>query len=471
MKIFIISLYAISIIVVSIIGLRKTKSFSDFFLGGGNVGPWLTAFTYGTAYFSAVLFIGFAGKIGWNFGLSGIWIAIFNALVGVFCVWWLLGPKIKKMSTELNVSTMPEFFEKRYNSKFLKLFSATCIFIFFIPYTAAVFMGLSYLFETNFQIEYWKVLLLMGSFTGLYLSLGGYKSMTMIDLLFGIIMTFGVFILLWTTIESGGGLNQITQNLSSINPKLSSSVGPPGIWPLFCLIFLTSVAPFAMPQLVQKFYAIKDIQSIKIGMFASTTFALIIGGIAYFTGATSRIFLNQSNAQNAFKNGKPIYDALMPELLDKIVPESLSIILLLVILSASMSTLAALVLISSSSITKDIYAGFINKDISDKNLTLLMRITSLFFITLSVILAYKKPDSIVSILGISWGAIGSAFLGAFVWGVLTKKINSTFAILSSVIGLIVCLTLYIIGFSSPEAGTIGMITSLIIPIPYLLKKN
>ena len=472
-KIAVISAYALMIIIVGIMGLKKTKSFSDFFLGGGNVGPWMSAFTYGTAYFSAVLFIGFAGKIGWGFGYSGLWIAVGNALIGVLGVWWILGARIKKMSVDYKVSTMAEYFEKRYDSKFLKIFSAIAVFIFFIPYSAAVFMGLSYLFKSTFGIDYTLALVSMGMFTALYLVLGGYKSMTMIDLFFGMIMAVGVLVLLGSTLSEGGGLANITQTLTKINPKLTDIVGPPGFWPLFSLVFLTSVAPFAMPQLVQKFYAIKDNRSIKVGMIASTFFAFLIGGIGYFTGATTRVFLSPANSPVAFTNdGTPIFDALMPELLSNIIPDALSVIILLLILSASMSTLAALVLISSSSVAKDIYAGFINPKVSDKKLTLLMRIFSAFFVLLSVIFAYYKPSTIVSILGISWGAIGAVFLGPFIWGLFVKRCHKVGAIASSLLGLGVCLYLYFTGMPSPEAGTIGMMVSLVVnPVVSLVIPN
>lgn len=461
-KIVVLTAYALMIIVVGIAGFRKTKSFSDFFLGGGNVGPWMTAFTYGTAYFSAVLFVGFAGKIGWSFGYSGLWIAIGNTLIGVLGVWWILGRRIKKMSIEYGVHTLAEFFDKRYNSPFLKLFSSICIFVFFIPYTAAVFMGLSYLFRSTFGIDYVLALSLMGGFTAIYLVLGGYRSMAIIDVIFGIIMLVGVTILLGSIIETGDGLANITNGIAAINPKLTEIVGPPGWWPLISLVFLTSVAPMAMPQLVQKFYAIKDDRSIRIGMIASTVFALIITGIGYFAGATTRFFLTPESSPMAFENGKPLFDALMPELLTNIVPDALSVIILLLILSASMSTLAALVLISSSTLSKDFYAGFINKGISDKRLTLLMRLSSVVNVLLAVILAYYRPAGIVSILGISWGAIGSAFLGPFIWGLFSKRMTRTGAIASAVLGLGVCLTLYATGTPSPQAGTLGMIVSLVV---------
>jgi len=462
LKTVILAAYALAIILVGIAGLRKTHSFSDYFLGGGKVGAWMTAFTYGTAYFSAVLFIGFAGKVGWGFGLSGLWIALGNTLIGVLAVWWLVGPKVKRMSVEYGVHTIGEFFEKRYNSPFLKLFSSICIFVFFIPYSAAVFIGLSYLFRSTFGIDYTLALVLMGSFTAIYLVMGGYKSITMMDVIFGIIMLVGVGVLMYSIVDAGGGLTNIVSGISAINPKLSAPVGPPGWWPLFSLVFLTSVAPMAMPQLIQKFYAISGERAIRIGMAASTVFALLITGIGYFAGATTRYFLTPDNAPIAFSDGKPVFDALMPELLTRIIPDALSVLMLLLILSASMSTLAALVLISSSAVAKDFYAGFVKRSVSDAGLTRLMRFTSAVIVGLSVILAYYHPASIVSILGISWGAIGAAFLGPFIWGLFSKRTSRIGAIGSSTLGLGVCLILYVTGTDSPQAGTLGMIVSLVL---------
>lgn len=471
-KIIVIALYALVIIIIGIIGLRKTKNSSDFLMGGGNVGPWMSAFSYGTAYFSAVLFIGFAGKIGWDFGYSGLWIALFNALIGVFLVWKVMGWPIKKAASQFGVGTMSELLERRYQSRNFKLLSSIVIFIFLIPYSAAVFMGLSYLFTSTFGIDYGLVLILMGGFTALYVIMGGYKSMAIIDMVFGVIMTIAVVILFFSTIDKGEGLSTITSRLETISDKLVAPIGGPGFWPLFSLVFLTSVAPFAMPQLVQKFYAIKDERSVKIGMYASTFFAVLIGGVAYFLGATTHLFLNPQDTPNAFLDGKPIFDRLMPELLSSVISDSLSVIILLLILSASMSTLASLVLISSSSFAKDFWAGFVKPEISDKSILNLMRWMSGVFIGLAVLLAWVEIDVIVEILGISWGAMGAFFLGPFVWGLFSDKVNKYGAYASSIIGLSLTLVLYFYGisnpeikqwyFSSPGAGTIGMISSLII---------
>jgi SSS family solute:Na+ symporter/sodium/proline symporter len=461
-KLIVIALYAIVILLVGFMGLRRTKSSRDFLLGGGNVGAWMSAFSYGTAYFSAVLFIGFAGKIGWGFGLSGLWIALFNAIVGVYVVWVLLGWRIKQVSVKYDIGTMSEFLEKRYDSSMLKLFSAIVIFIFLIPYSAAVFMGLSYLFEISLGLPYAYVLIGMGIFTATYIVLGGYKSMAIIDTIFGIIMTVSVLLLFYFTLENGDGMDNIVDSLRSIEPRLVSSVGPPGWWPLFALVFLTSVAPFGMPQLVQKFYAIRDRKSVKTGAVASTVFAILIGGVAYFIGSTTRVFINPDNAPQIFVSGKPNFDQLMPELLTNVIPSSLSVVILLLILSASMSTLASLVLISSSSFTRDFWKGFVRKDMPDGQITVMMRVMSAFFVLLAVLFAAVELDVIVEILGISWGALGSFFLGPFVWGLFSDKVTKAGAMISGLGGLAVCLGLYLYGMSSPEAGTIGMMTSLLL---------
>ncbi len=466
-----VSMYALLIILIGLRGMRRTSTYNDFLLGGGKIGPWMTAFSYGTAYFSAVLLIGFAGKLGWGFGLSALWVALGNTLIGTLGVWLLLGNRIKEVAGKLQVHTMPEYLEARYSSPFFKGYSALAIFVFFIPYTAAVFMGLSYLFESTFNLQYTWILLFMGIFTGIYLIMGGYKSIAMIDVIFGLIMTLGVLVLLWFNVKQGGGIPNIVESLRSIEPKLVGPVGPPGIVPLLSLVFLTSVAPFAMPQLLQKFYAIRDRRSVRVGTVASTVFALIVTGIAYFTGSLTRIFLSPQNAPGAFSSsGAPNFDALVPELLTHVIPSALTAIILLLVLSASMSTLASLVLVSSSTVTKDFYHGFVRKNASDRSLTTLGRLSSAFFILLSMLLAWTKPAIIVTILSISWGAIASVFLGPFIWGIFSRRLGKAGAITASLSGLGSCVVLFVVlgAPKIPQAASLGMLVSLAVPLPFVL---
>lgn len=110
-----IAMLAVYIVVMLGIGIytsRKTKSVSDFVLGGRGVGSWLTAFAYGTSYFSAVVFIGYAGQFGWSYGISAAWIGVGNAILGSALAWIVLGKRTRMMTKHLNAKTMPEYFEK-----------------------------------------------------------------------------------------------------------------------------------------------------------------------------------------------------------------------------------------------------------------------------------------------------------------------------------------------------------------------
>ncbi len=451
-------IYAVILFGIGFYGMKRSKTFSDFFLGSRSIGPWLAAFTYGTAYFSAVLLIGFAGKLGWGFGFSSLWVALGNTVIGTFLVWLLIGRKIRNASLELDVYTMPEYLHKRYGSNFLKIFGAIAIFIFLVPYAASVFLGLSYLFEIAFNIEFELILLVMAVFTGLYMILGGFRSIAIVDFIQGIIMIAGVGLLVFFGISKAGGLPEIVSTLERINPDLAGFIGPPGFFPLFFIVVITSVAPFAMPQLIQKFYSVKDDRSIKIGLIVSTIFAFIITGAAYFTGSLTRVFITAQQYPEIFTNGKPMVDKLIPIFIRDVIPSGISFIILLLVLSASMSTLASLIFVSASAIVKDLYHGYVSKDVSEKKLNVLMRIFCGLFIIISVIFAVLRPAIILTLLLISWGAISATFLAPFIYGLFWKKANKYAANISAVLGVVITMTLFFVlpRKNIPLIATLGM---------------
>ena len=82
-------LYAAAMAAIGCISFRKSKTLDGFLVGGRRIGAWSTAFAYGSAYFSAVVFIGYAGQHGWNIGIGAIWIGIGNTLIGCLLSWLL----------------------------------------------------------------------------------------------------------------------------------------------------------------------------------------------------------------------------------------------------------------------------------------------------------------------------------------------------------------------------------------------
>ena len=414
---------------------KKTSNVDDFVLGGRSIGPWFTAFAYGTSYFSAVVFVGYAGQFGWEYGLASTWIGLGNAFIGSLLAWFLLGKRTRIMSKYLQTSTMPEFFEKRYQSKPLKLSSAIIIFIFLIPYTASVYNGLSRLFETAFHIPYSACIVAMALFTAIYVILGGYHATALNDFVQGIIMLIGIASVVVCVLAHKGGLTEAVSSLSQI-PDSSGNTGTytslfgPDPINLFGVVILTSLGTWGLPQMVQKFYAIKDDAAIKRGSVISTIFAIVVAGGSYFLGGFGRIYSTTDPADttknfvNTTAAGKLQYDTIIPAMMTEALPELLFGILIVLVLSASMSTLSSLVLTSSSTMTIDMIKPY-KKDMTDKQQILVIRVFIVLFLALSVILAMNKNAYISTLMSISWGALAGAFLAPFLWGLFSKKISRT----------------------------------------------
>ncbi|ABO51693.1 SSS sodium solute transporter superfamily [Desulforamulus reducens MI-1] len=445
--------------------MRRTKTLNDFFLGGRSVGPWLSAFAYGTTYFSAVIFIGYAGKVGWGFGLSSLWIVVGNTLLGSLLAWWVLAKRTRQMTFRLNALTMPQFLEARYQSPGFKIFAASIIFVFMIPYSASVFMGLSYLFEQVFNIPYTYATIIMALLTAMYLVTGGYRAVALTDMVQGSIMIFGVFALLYYVLGAPqiGGLDQVVNKLQAINPKLTGPVGPPGFLPIASLVILTSLGTWGLPQMVQKFYAIKDEASIRPATIVSTLFALIITTGAYFTGSLTRLFFDKVPVDAL--TGKPNPDLMVPKILMNTLPEWAVTLILLLVLSASMSTLASLVLVSSSAVTIDLLQG-LYPTLPDGRKVGLMRLFCALFIALSVALALAKPTIILSLMAVSWGTIAGAFLAPYLMGLYWRRATATGAWIASLTGLTISLLFSF--YVKLDAGMLPMIGSLAMLIPLLV---
>jgi len=437
-----LSLFSILMVAVGIYGSRRARTVNGFLLGGRKIGSWISAFSYGTAYFSAVVFVGYAGMHGWNIGLASLWIGVGNALIGCYTAWKLLATRTRLMTHNLEARTMPEFFCTRYRSTPMKLYAASLIFIFLVPYAASVYKGLGMLFSSVFTgTPEWVCMALVAVLTAIYLTLGGYIATTTTDFIQGLVMIIGVItmVIAFAVRPEVGGFTSIVSRLKEVSPSLVDPTGGSYFKSLLFNILLTSFGTWGLPQMVHKFYAIKDERSIHSATVVSTAFCALIGCGAYFVGSLSRLFLT------ADASGAPAiagsYDAVMPSLLMKVFSGSvgsniiLSVILLL-LLSASMSTLASVVLTSSSAIAVDILKT-VRKDLPEKRQMLVMRLLCLVFVALSFAFACANISFIVNLMSFSWGIIAGSFLGPYFWGLYAKKINRPGAWAGLLSGLVV----------------------------------
>lgn len=430
----ILVIYVSIMIGIGIYTSKRTKSSEDFMLGGRSVGSWLTAFSYGTTYFSAVVFIGYAGQFGWMYGSSAAWVGIGNAVIGSLIPFFLIGKRTRLMTNHLGAKTMPEYFEHRFDSKTLKTASAVIVFIFLIPYTASVYNGLSRLFGMVFDFGEngaTFIIIAMAVLSAVYVTLGGYKATALNDFFQGIIMLIGISTVVALTVQKKDGLSEAVNALNLIKDDkgntntLGSLFGPDPI-NLFGVVILTSLGTWGLPQMVQKFYAIKDENAIKKGAVISTLFAFVVAGGSYFMGGFVRLYCTlDPDADNGRKlidvvNGRPVYDTMVPSLIQQALPNLLIGVVVVLVLSASLSTLSSLVLTSSSTLTNDLIKPRV-KNFDDKKQMLFMRIFIAVFLIISVVIACNKNASISTLMSYSWGALSGAFLGPFLYGLFMKK--------------------------------------------------
>lgn len=500
-----LGVYIAIMIGIGIYSYRKTKTVNDFVLGGRNVGPWLTAFAYGTSYFSAVVFIGYAGQFGWSYGISAVWIGIGNAVIGSAAAWMVLGRRTRLMTHHLNAKTMPEFFEKRFDSKGLKIAASLIVFVFLIPYTASVYNGLSRLFDMALGIQsessYKVIIILMAVITAVYVILGGYAATAINDFIQGIIMLAGIIAVIVCTIKYQGGFSEVLNKLGAIESDgggFNKLFGPDPI-NLLGVVILTSLGTWGLPQMIGKFYAIKEDGSKKIirsGTIISTLFALVVAGGSYLLGGFDRLFCTADSADtskaliNTMSNGKLEYDAMIPSLLNTALPGILIALVVVLVFSASMSTLSSLVLTSSSTLTIDFIKPKF-KNINEKKEVIIMRALIAIFLIISVVIAFNKNASISTLMSYSWGALAGAFLGPFMLGLFSKKVTKASVWTSLIMGVGLTLThMVLFGFgwfpeitkaaasvpfnlASPiNAGAITMILSIVIvPIVSIFTKK
>ena len=435
--------------VMIFIGLKSSKSAKSvdgFVLGGRTVGPWLSAFAYGTSYFSAVIFIGYAGQFGWKYGIAATWIGLGNAVIGSLLAWAVLGRRTRLMTQHLKSATMADFFGKRYGDDRIKIFASLIIFIFLIPYTASLFKGLGSLFQMAFDIPYAVCVIVMSLVTAVYVLIGGYMATAWNDFIQGIIMLIGIVAVIAAVLSLKGGpseaiaqLSQITDG-SELNAPFTSFFGP-DFYGLVMVIILTSLGTWGLPQMVQKFYSIKSESSIRKGMIISTLFAIIVAGGCYFLGGFGRLFYSAESIK---------FDEIVPTMIQNISPILIALVLILVV-SASMSTLSSLVLSSSSTITLDIIKDR-RKNMSPKGQMLTLRVLCAFFIALSAVIAIiydtYNISFIAQMMGVSWGALAGAFLAPFMYSLYWKRTTKASVIACFIFGVAMSVTAFVLSMTA-----------------------
>lgn len=432
--------YLLIMVGVSLYAKKRTNSVNDFALGGRSIPPWMSAFSYGTAYFSAVILIGHAGKNGWTFGMSSFWVVFGNSVIGTYLAWKVLGKRTREMTQRLNVATMPQFIATRYKDQKLRFITSAIIFIFLVPYAASVYKGLGFLFQITFNIDEKVIMLIMTIVTAFYLFAGGFLAASIADFIQGMIMIFGIILLVFYVITYGkvDGISNGIQSLRNINPDLVAPMTKNTALPLISLVLMTSLGTWGLPQMISKFYTIKSEKFIPTATIVSTLFAVLVTTGAYTMGSMSRLILNNQAPTNA--DGTIIFDKIIPLVLNQkgLLPTVVLAVLLIVILAASMSTLASLVLASSTTFVMDLVKPVTKDKFSDKQTVLLLRICCLVFIGAAYILAMGNSP-ILNLNALSWGVVSGCLLAPYMMGLYWKRATRSAVYISMVSAVIIML--------------------------------
>ena len=472
-KVFMLVVFFSVMIGIGLYCRKHSTDVNGFVLGGRSVGPWLTAFAYGTSYFSAVIFVGYAGQFGWKYGIAATWAGLGNAFLGSLLAWVVLGRRTRIMTQHLDSATMPDFFGKRFNSSALKIAASIITFVFLIPYTASLYNGLSRIFRMAFNIDYSICVVIMAILTGIYVIAGGYMATAINDFVQGCVMLVVIVAVILAVLGSKGGFLAAYHGMASISdpavtdiPGMFASFFGPDPVGLLGVVLLTSLGTWGLPQMVQKFYAIKSEKSISTGTIVSTCFAVIVAGGCYFLGGFGRLF---TTSEDVAANG---FDSIVPTMLSGL-PNFLIALVIILVLSASMSTLSSLVLTSSSTLTLDLIKGTVVKDMDEKKQVQVMRILLVIFIVISVILAIIQYRSnvtfIAQLMGVSWGALAGAFLAPFLYGLYWKGTSPAACWVSFLFSSIVMIANIFVRSSFPKllqspinCGAFCMIAGLLI---------
>ncbi len=449
----VLAIYLAALLVIGIVtSARMRKSAEGFFLGSRSVGPWVTAFSFISAYFSSVVIIG-GGGFGYKFGMATLWVGAANVVVGTLLAWIVLGHRTRKMTGRLRSITMPEFFARRYRSSGARVISASVITVFLVLYSVAILKGMGHAFEVLIDIPYLWGILLAGAMIILYVALGGYLAVVWTGFFQGWIMLFGLVLLTIMALGRVGGLENVASRLADIDAQ--KYLYTPGVWGWAGLISYSMIVSFGvwgMPQLITRFYSIKNSRVLKLG----TVLATVGGAMAllpYFNGALTRVLY--PSLEQA--------DKAIPTLVKGVMPAWGSAIFLAAVIAAGMSSFAAVLIVTVSSLVKDLWCDTFRARPDQKRQVLVSRLASVGIGLVGLLIAVKPPAMILVITGFAWAAIASTTLWPYVLGLYWRRPNRAGTLASMIGGCAVALVWMVLGNPFGLHGFIpGMAVSLLL---------
>ncbi len=427
-----------------------SRNASDFAIGGRSVGPWVTALSFVAAYYSSVVIIG-GGAFGWKYGLSTLWVGASNVLVGTTLAWIVLGRRIRRFSENLDAMTLPGFFGARYGSPSVRIFSASVTALFLIVYNVSVLKGMANSFEVLMDMPYWAGVVISGVVILFYTAVGGYLAVVWTSFVQGIVMIAALLLLSWAALTRIGGMTELVARLNDISPGLVHSPGEWGWAGLISFSLIVSLGTWGMPQLLIRFYSIKDAKMLRLGVVI-VTLGASVALLPYLTGAISRVLVP----------GIESPDQAIPALTALVLNDWGGALFLAGVVAAGMSTFAGVLIIISSSMVRDVWIEGLGRKLSPQSEVRAGRMMSLAVGVISLLIALKPPALILVLTAFSWAVIASTNLWPLLFGIYWKRTSPAATLASMVIGAASALLwqLFRSGLPAPWSGIHGFIVGV-----------
>lgn len=433
------------------IAYRKTKTTTDYLLAGREAHPYIMAMSYGATFISTSAIVGFGGTAA-LFGLSLLWLTFLNIFVGIFLAFVFFGHRTRAMGYNLDAHTFPELLGKRFQSRFIQVFSGILIFLFMPIYVSAVLMGATQFLVVNLKVDYEIGLLLFSAIVALYVIMGGLKGVMYTDAFQGTVMFVGMLSLLFLTYLRLGGVTPAHEALTQLAPKAQEIFGSQGhrgftsmpafLSPLWWTVISTivlgvGIGVLAQPQLVVRFMTVRSSRELNRATAIGGVFILAMTGVAFIVGALTNVYFFNTTGQISFLAAGKQVDAIIPLFIEKTMPSWFSILFLVTLFAAAMSTMSSQYHTIGTALSRDIFETLTRR----KGTIGLNRVGTSIGIILSTLLGWGLPrfyglgsEIIARGTSIFFGLCASTLLPMYIGALYSRRITKAGAIAGMLTG-------------------------------------
>ena len=428
-------LYLLGMILVGAIFCKKSKTVSDYLLGGRGLGSWVTALSAQASDMSGWLLRGLPGAI-YIAGAGDVWVAI-GLLLGTLLNWLFVAPRLRIYTEKCNSLTLSSFFADRFRdpSSMLRILSAIVVLIFFTIYAASGLVATGKLFNSMFGMKYEYAVIIGTAVVLLYTAMGGYLAVCWTDLFQGALMFFALIIV--------PVLAYCNMPETADTAKMTLNLFPDGFgamaWVSIISCAVWGLGYFGQPHILVRFMTIKNVKLLPRTITIAMIWVTISLVAAVAVGLISRsLFVDLPKGES---------EKVFIMMVNKYCWSWFAGLFLAAILAAIMSTIDSQLLVSSSTLTSDFYQRVLRKNASTKEL---MHISRGFVILITIVacmLALFPFETIFNIVKFAWGGFGAAFGPVVIMSLYSRKTSSASAIAGMLAGSIVMLVWYFTGLS------------------------